>query len=255
MLRSAICLALCTALTASAQTAPTAATSDAPATPAPETATPSAPQPAEVTAPSAPQPAEAVSAGASREELAAFLEQHLSFDEKTGEATTGRARRPVPRTQLYELLGRPDLVAQSDARVRTRTWMFVGAAGALVAGVASGVYMHATLPDLNSGWCAAGPSRFNSPECAPRHAMQVTLGSTFLAVGAGAGLALGLSALNIDLHPVHRSEVSRMVSTYNSELRKRLRDTGASASAPSASLMLMPVVGPGGAGLHAQLTF
>jgi hypothetical protein len=156
----------------------------------------------------------------SAQAMNAFLDQYLSYDEETGQATRGRAHSSVERIPFYALVGGPDLVEAAKAR-RNERWLFLGSAGALAAaGLIGGVALFVSAPDLASPACQENNNTYG--QCVTTRANREAIGRGAIIVGGlGAGV-LALLGLTLDLDPIPRVEAHRLANAYNGQLRLQL---------------------------------
>lgn len=175
-----------------------------------------------------------------------FLDQALKVDVKN-EITEGRSATPVTHRQLFERLGRTDLVAESTAREQRRLWLLVSAGAVAVAGVVSGSIFIATGPNLASPACESDVRIYNEV-CVPRAAQHNIAGTALIATGVATGLLLATLAYWSDPRVLTRDETSALISSYNSGLAKKLKTT------PS-GWKITPVITPDGAAVAASVKF
>lgn len=176
----------------------------------------------------------------------AFQEQFLTVDPQ-GRASVGSAHRPLTRLEFFQLAGRQDLAAASQAAARLRLALIVSGAVAVAAGAATAIALVATIPDLTAPPCL--DRAYYTAVCQPIEHSH-TIGGVVTAIGGAAlGALLFTLALWTDPDVLSRDEASAVAAKYNAALKKRLE-----GPAP-AGFLLVPVVGPGGVGLAAQLRF
>jgi hypothetical protein len=159
-----------------------------------------------------------------------------------------QSRRLTPR-ELFEVAGRPDLVAQADANVARRTALFISAGAVAAVAVVVGVILYATGPNFgaepcNKGFDTVADRLYFDTVCIPQNTLHMVSGSLTLVGGlAAAGLlaAFGFWARPDVLTPF--------------ELHRFIRDHNAALSGPRVTLRVSPWVSPWGAGLSARATF
>lgn len=175
-----------------------------------------------------------------------FLDQALKVDVKN-RVTEGKAGAPVTHRQLYERMGRIDLVTESDNRASRRLWLAVSAGVvAGIGGIVGGILI-GTAPRLNSVECESDVRVYNDI-CVPRAAQHNIAGTSVIAAGVVTGLLLGTLAWWSDPDVLTRDQTTALVSSYNSQLAKRLR-------AKPQGIKVLPIVTPDGAMLSASLRF
>lgn len=175
-----------------------------------------------------------------------FLDQALKVDVKN-QITEGRSATPVTHRQLFERMGRADLITESFARAQRRTVLAV--TGAVVAGlaIAAGTVVIATGPRLASIECESSVQIYNEV-CVPRANAHNYSGTAIIAAGVVTGLLLGTLAYWSDPDVLTRDETAALISTYNSQLAKRLKQ-------PPSGWKIVPVVTPDGAAVAASVKF
>lgn len=175
-----------------------------------------------------------------------FLDQALKVNVKN-EITEGRSATRITHRQLFERMGRTDLLTQSLALEQRRTLLAI--TGGIIAGVAigAGVAVIATGPRLASPECEADVRIYNEI-CVPRANAHNYAGTAIIAGGVVTGLLLGTIAYWSDPNVLTRDETASLIGTYNSQLAKRLKQ-------PPSGLKIIPVVTPDGAALSASLKF
>lgn len=175
-----------------------------------------------------------------------FLDQALKVNVKN-QITEGRQSTPVTHRQLFERMGRTDLIAQSEARASRRTALaLIGGIGGGLA-IAAGVIVVATAPVLASPQCESNVTIYNEI-CVPRAQAHNIAGGALIATGVIAGLLLGTIAYWSDPDVLTRDETASLIGTYNAQLAKRLKQ-------PPSGLKIVPVVTPDGAAVAASMKF
>lgn len=176
----------------------------------------------------------------------AFLDQAVKVD-TAGRITVGRAATPLSARELFERMGRVDLVAKSDSLASRRLWLSLSAgAVAVVGGVVGGVLI-GTGPRLASVECESDIRVYNDI-CVPRAAQHNISGTAVIVTGVATGLLLGTLAFWSDPAVLTRDETASLASSYNAQLARRLK------SQPT-GLKVVPVVTPDGAAVTASLRF
>lgn len=175
-----------------------------------------------------------------------FLDQALRVDVKN-QITRGRAQTPVSHRELFEQLGRADLLERSQALATRRTWLIVGAVALSTAAIVTGSILIATAPNLATPACENSVQVYNEI-CVPRAKEHNISGTAIIAAGVvGSVLMAGFAyASNPDV--LTRDETAALIGSFNSRLARQLRR-------PPAGLRLMPLVTPDGAWLTASLRF
>ncbi|MDP1826045.1 MAG: hypothetical protein Q8L48_22460 [Archangium sp.] len=175
-----------------------------------------------------------------------FLDQALKVD-VDNRITRGRAQAPLTHRELFQKLGRADLLAKSDGMLTRRRWLIVGAVGLSTAAIVAGSILIATAPNLATPACENSVQVYNEI-CVPR-ANQHNISGTAIIVGGVVGaLLMAGFAYGSDPAVLTRDETVSLVGTYNSQLARQLRR-------PPAGLRLLPMVTPDGASLTASLRF
>lgn len=175
-----------------------------------------------------------------------FLDKALKVDAKN-QVTEGRAATPVTHRQLFERLGRTDLVQQSEAAATRRTGFFIGAAVVAVAGITTGAVLLGTMVNIATPACESDVKVYNEV-CVPAAQRNLIGGVTSIAAGVALGaLFTGLAFAN-DPRVLDRDGTTALVSTYNARLIKELR-------AKPSSFRLVPSISADGASLTASLRF
>lgn len=175
-----------------------------------------------------------------------FLERALRVDNEN-RITQGKSKAPITHRELFEWLGRDDLVAQSDVMATRRKWLLIGGAGIATVAAGVGIALIATGPNLASPACESDVRIYNQV-CIPRAAEHNIAGTVVIGTGVVGGLLMAGLAYGSDPAVLNRDETSALVATWNAKLARELRGL------PS-SLRLLPMVTPQGAALAARFTF
>lgn len=175
-----------------------------------------------------------------------FLDQALKVDGKN-QVSRGRAQTPVSHRELFELTGRADLIAKSDALIVRRKWLIIGSISVAAAGLATGIALIATAPNLATPACENSVMIYNEV-CVPNARTHNISGTAVIAAGVLGALLLAGFAYNSDPNVLDRDATAALISGFNSKLARMLRR-------PPASLRLLPIVTPDGAILTASLRF
>jgi hypothetical protein len=157
----------------------------------------------------------------------------------------GAARQKVSNVELFKLLGRDDLLAQSAQNEQRRTVLAITGGGVAVAGIAVGIALLATAPDLTQGPCGVDIKLYNE-QCRAEAAAHQIGGIVGIAGGVLVGGLLGSIA-----------SWSRPEVFTKSELRKFVNEHNTAIGAPKSTLRLQlrPALSPGFSGLVASGTF
>lgn len=177
---------------------------------------------------------------------AEFLDQALKVDGKN-QVTRGRAQTPVSHRDLFELTGRADLIAKSDALIARRKWLIIGSVTLAAAGIATGVALIATAPNLATPACENSVQIYNEV-CVPNARAHNISGTAVIAGAVLGALLMAGFAYNSDPNVLDRDETAALTSGFNSKLARALRR-------PPAGLRILPMVTPDGATLIASLCF
>ena len=175
-----------------------------------------------------------------------FLDKALKVD-TDNRITQGRAQRPLSHRELFRELGRTDLLSKSDELARKRIWLVVSSVAVGTASIVAGSILIATGPNLASVACESSVQTYNEI-CVPRSKAHNISGVAIMATGVTTALILAGFAFNTSPNVLDRDETVALVSTYNSQLARRLRR-------PPEGLRLIPMVTPDGASLTASLRF
>jgi hypothetical protein len=157
----------------------------------------------------------------------------------------GAARQKVTNVELFKLLGRDDLLVQSAQNEQRRTVLAITGGGVAVAGLAIGIALLATAPDLTMGACGVDIRLYNE-QCRAEAAGHQVGGI----VGIAGGLLVGGLLASI-------AYWSRPEVFTRAELRKFVNEHNATIGAPKSTLRLelRPAVSPAFSGLVASGTF
>lgn len=179
-----------------------------------------------------------------------FLDNVLTYDQESDTVRMGRQKRVLSRSELFEMLNRPDLVQKShEAESRQRIYLITGGA-VVVAGIATTIIALATRPDLNyDPTCNTSPKAFNV--CAATlYRNEVIAG-----IGLGGGLALGalFATLAFASSPdvLTPDEMRAEIARHNAQLLKQMRDEQSTAP----WLRITPYASARGGGLLTTFTF
>jgi hypothetical protein len=177
---------------------------------------------------------------------AGFLDKALRVDGKN-RVTEGRAGAPVTHRELFQRLGRADLLQQSAAAAERRLGFLVGAAVAALAGVTTGAVLLGTMVNLATPACEGDVKVYNEV-CVPAAQRNLIGGVASLAAGVALGSLFAGLAFSSDPAVLDRDGTTALVSRYNARLLRELR-------ARPSSLRLMPAIAADGASLTASLRF
>jgi hypothetical protein len=177
---------------------------------------------------------------------AVFLDQALKVD-VDNHITEGRAKKPLSHRELFERLGRVDLLARSDAMISRRKWLIVGSIALTSAAIVVGAILIATAPNLATPACESNVQVYNEI-CVPAANQHNISGTAVIVTGVVGGLLMAGFAYGSDPSVLDRDETTSLVSGYNSRLARQLRR-------PPAGFRLFPMVTPFGASLTASLRF
>lgn len=175
-----------------------------------------------------------------------FLDQALKVD-VDNHITQGRAQAPLSHRELFERMGRSDLLAKSDSMITRRRWLIVGAIGLSAASIVAGSILIATAPNLATPACESSVQVYNEI-CVPRANQHNISGTAIIVTGVVGALLMAGFAYGSDPAVLSRDETVSLVGTYNARLARQLRR-------PPAGLRLLPMVTPDGASLTASLRF
>ncbi|MFO0600219.1 MAG: hypothetical protein U0228_33225 [Myxococcaceae bacterium] len=176
----------------------------------------------------------------------AFLEQVLKVD-VGNHITEGRTNKPLTHREVFQRMGRADLLKESDDRVSRRTAFLIIGAGAAVVGAAVGIVLIATGPKLASVECESNITVYNEV-CVPAANRHNISGAASIATGVVTGLLFATLAYWQNPDVLDRDATSALLGTYNAQLVKRLREK------PS-GFKVLPVLTPDGGLLAASLRF
>ena len=175
-----------------------------------------------------------------------FFDQVLKVD-VNNRITQGREKKPVTHRELFELMGRSDLLARSELMAARRKWLIIGSVALASAAIIAGSILIATAPNLATPACESSVQTYNEV-CVPRAAQHNISGTAIIATGVVGALVMAGFAYGSDPSVLNRDETAALVSTYNSKLARELRR-------PPAGLRLLPLITPDGAMLTASLRF
>jgi hypothetical protein len=183
--------------------------------------------------------------------LRAFRASALSYDDITQSVHQGNGH-VVEREELYRIIQRPDLIAESESRATKRTWIFVGAGATTVLGIAAGVGIIANARHLNDPYCVANLNNMNN-DCIPSHDRSQVIGVASIAAGVLGGSLLAYWGFGIQVDPLTPDEKQRVIAAYNGQLMGRLRQNIATV-APR-SIRVLPQFDTHSGGLVAVANF
>ena len=166
------------------------------------------------------------------------------------QAFQGKYQRRLKDSEFYELVERPDLLEQYNAKQKLRAGLgFGGGIGVTVVGVALmtvGLVLNSQMP-RQFGLC---DTTFCGFDAVP--GLGWGLASTGIVLTA-AGSAMGYAALFINPNPVQMHEKLELADQYNQRLRKRTLE--AEPEVRKTSLNFSPTFTTNGAGLTVVGTF
>ncbi len=175
-----------------------------------------------------------------------FLDQALKVDGKN-QITKGRAQTALTHRELFELMGRTDLLTKSDELAARRKWLTIGAVALGAVGIGTGVTLIATAPNLATPTCERSVQIYNEV-CVPTASAHNISGTAVLVTGVLGALLMAGFAYNTDPAVLDRDGTAALIGSFNSKLARALRR-------PPGGLRLLPVVTPDGATLTASLRF
>ncbi|HUM11307.1 MAG TPA: hypothetical protein VLT82_10200 [Myxococcaceae bacterium] len=179
----------------------------------------------------------------------AFDAQAISVDAILNEVKRGG--KPLPASDFYRLVNRPDLVAWSEGRTRQRIWLISSGTIIAVAGVVSGIIVMGTGPDTSSSGCQTSQYQ-DYTNCLDQASRAQMTGAFILGASLAVGGVLYVWGMNIPEMVTPADQTLKMATEYNQALAVR---HGASAPSSGVRFQLLPAVAPGYAGLTAKLTF
>jgi hypothetical protein len=162
-----------------------------------------------------------------------------------------RDGKPYGASDFYKLVGRPDLAAWSEDRTRQRTWLIASGTIVAVAGVVTGIIVMGSGPDTSSPQCQTHDYA-DYTNCYDRASKAQMTGAFILGAGLAAGGVLFVWGMNIPEMVTTAEQTLKMATDYNQSLCIK---HGGSPPSSGVKLRVLPVVGPGFAGLSAKLTF
>ena len=175
-----------------------------------------------------------------------FLDQALRVDVEN-HITQGRARTPVSHVELFEKLGRADLLTKSADLATRRKWLIIGSIALSSAAIVTGSILIATAPNLATPACESNTQVYNQV-CVPRAAQHNISGTAVIVTGVVGALLMAGFAYGSDPAVLTRDQTSALVSEYNSRVARSLRR-------PPSGFRLIPLVTPDGAWVTASLRF
>jgi len=179
----------------------------------------------------------------------AFDAQAVSVDAILNEVKRGG--RPLPASDFYRLMERPDLVAWSEDRTRQRIWLISGGTIVALAGVVAGVVVMGTGPDTSSPECQTTQYQDYS-NCLDRASKAQMTGAFILGASLAVGGVLFVWGMNIPEMVTPADQTLKMGTEYNRTLSVK---HGGSPPSSGIRFRLLPAVAPGYAGLTARLSF
>ena len=180
-----------------------------------------------------------------------FLEQFLSFDPTSNQVLMGRQRRPLSRTEFFNLLGRPELVAQSESLSQQRVILGVTAGAVAAAGIITAAVAWGGLPDLNSSFCIASTENYNNV-CTSQYMQRQSLGAAGLVGGLTLGALFATFAYWADPNVLSADQTVALASQHNAALMQRAR---AAHQGTTPQLHLLPYATLQGGGLLTSFVF
>ena len=175
-----------------------------------------------------------------------FLDQALRVD-VGNHITQGRARTPMSHVELFEKMGRADLLTKSAELATRRKWLIIGSVALSAAAIITGSILIATAPNLATPACESNIQVYNEI-CVPRAAQHTISGTAVIVTGVVGALLMAGFAYGSDPAVLTRDETTALVSEYNSRVARSLRR-------PPNGFRLIPLVTPDGAWLTASLRF
>jgi hypothetical protein len=160
----------------------------------------------------------------------------------------GETHRELTAVQLFEVLGRSDLVAQANTNSKRRTALVISGVSVAVVGLGAGIALLATAPNLQTGRCNMEADYYNNV-CLPRNSAHQIGGAASIAGGIIIGAILGSVAWWSRPEVFTRYELGKFIDQHNAEL------VNASKKPSSFHFELSPSVSPSFAGLVATGTF
>lgn len=173
-----------------------------------------------------------------------FAAQALRVDSKN--RISDGAHLEVSHRELFSRLGREDLLALSDQALVRRKIFIASSIAVLVASAVTGAIILATGPNLASAYCSSDIHIYNDL-CVPRAREHTTAGTATILGGVAGALLLATLAWWSDPDLMDRDATSKLVSTYNVMLAKKLRTPN--------NVKFLPMISSDGAMLAASLRF
>jgi hypothetical protein len=158
----------------------------------------------------------------------------------------GEARKELTPVQLFEVLGRTDLVEQAKVNSTRRTALIISAVSVAAVGVGLGIGLLATAPNLQTGRCNMEAAYFNDV-CVPLNSAHQVGGATSIAGGLIIGAILGSVAWWTRPEVFTRYELGKFIDQHNASLVNK--------KPTSFHFELSPSLSPAFAGLVATGTF
>jgi hypothetical protein len=179
----------------------------------------------------------------------AFDAQAVSVDAILNEVKRGG--KPLPASDFYRLMERPDLMAWSDDRTRQRIWLISSGTVLALAGVVAGVFVMGTGPDTSSPECQTSQYQ-DYTNCLDRASKAQMTGAFILGAGLAVGGVLFVWGMNIPEMVTPADQTLKMATEYNQTLSVK---HGGSPPSSGVRFQLVPAVAPGYAGFAARLSF
>ena len=179
----------------------------------------------------------------------AFDAQAISVDAILNEVKRGG--KPLPASDFYRLMNRPDLVSWSEDRTRQRIWLISSGTLVAVAGVVTGIFVMGSGPDTSSPECQTRQYQ-DYTNCYERASKAQMSGAFVLGASLAVGGVLFVWGMNIPEMVTPADQTLKMATEYNRALAVK---NGASTPSSGVRFQLLPAVAPGYAGLAARLSF
>lgn len=160
----------------------------------------------------------------------------------------GETRKELTAVQLFEALGRTDLVDQANTNSKRRTVLMISAISVAAIGLGAGIALLATAPNLMTGRCNMEAAYLNDV-CLPLNSLHQVGGAASIAGGLIIGAILGSVAWWSRPEVFTRYEMGKFIDQHNAEL------VNANKKPTSFHFDLSPSVSPTFAGLVATGTF
>lgn len=160
----------------------------------------------------------------------------------------GEARKELTAVQLFEVLGRTDLVEQANTNAKRRTVLMISGISVAAVGLVAGIVLLATSPNLMTGRCNMEAAYLNDV-CLPLNSLHQVGGAASIAGGIIIGAILGSVAWWSRPEVFTRYEMGKFIDQHNAEL------VNANKKPTSFHFELSPSVSPSFAGLVATGSF